>query len=77
MTTTEVKQKAVDLTKGELTLTRVDFILIGAILLLAGICIGLLTAPFTHGISLFSNNGNNNGNNCGNTGTPDNVCGEC
>ena len=77
MTITEVKQKAVDLTKGELTLTRVDFILIGAILLLVGICIGLLTAPFTHGISLFSNNGNNNGNNCGNTGTPDNVCGEC
>lgn len=73
MTTTEVKQKAVDLTKGELTLTRMDFILIGAILLLAGICIGLLTAPFTHEISLFSNNGNN----CGNTGTPDNVCGEC
>ena len=77
MTTTEVKQKAADLTRGELTLTRMDFILIGAILLLAGICIGLLTAPFTHGISLFSNNGNNNGNKCGNTGTPDNVCGEC
>lgn len=74
---TQLKQKAADLTRGELTLSKVDFILIGAILLLAGICIGLLTAPFTHGISVFSNNGNYNGNNCGNTGTPDGVSEEC
>ena len=68
---TQLKQKAVELTKGELTVCKVDFILISAILLLAGICIGLLTAPLTHGISVFSNNGNNNGNNCGNSGTLD------
>ncbi len=73
MTTTELKQKAAGFTKGELTLTRLDFILIGAVLLLAGICIGLLTAPFTHGFSLFSNNGNYNGNNCGNTEMQDGV----
>lgn len=67
MTITKVRQKAVELTRGELTLTGLDFILICAVLLLAGICIGLLTAPFTHGISLFSHNGNNNGNNNGNS----------
>ena len=78
MTTTEVRQKATELAKGELTLTRLDFVLIGTILLLAGICIGLLSAPFTHGISVFSNNGNNNGNNCGNSGTwDDSGVGNC
>ena len=74
---TELKQKAVELTKGELTVSKVDFILIGVILLLAGICIGLLTAPLTHGISVFSNNGNYNGNNCGNTEKTDNGSEEC
>ena len=54
--------------KGELTLTKLDFFLIAAIMLLAGICIGLLTAPFTHGVSIGSNNGNNNGSYNGSTG---------
>ena len=61
--TTELKGRATDLVKGELTLTKLDFLLIGAICLLAGICIGLLTAPFTHGITIGSNNGNNCGSN--------------
>ena len=77
MMITELKQRAVDLTKGELTVSKVDFIMISAILLLAGICIGLLTAPLTHGISLFSNNGNYNGNNCGNTEMTDDSSEEC
>ncbi|MDE6846271.1 MAG: hypothetical protein K2J99_10980 [Lachnospiraceae bacterium] len=64
--TTELKERTVDFMLGDLSLTKLDFLLIGAICLLAGICIGLLTAPFTHGISIASNNGNNNGNNCGN-----------
>ena len=63
MTTTELKEKTTDFVKGELTLTKLDFCLIGLICLFAGICIGLLTAPLTHGVSICSNNGNNNGNN--------------
>lgn len=53
MTTTEVRQKATELARGELTLTRLDFVLIGTILLLAGICIGLLSAPL-HMVSVCS-----------------------
>ena len=64
---TQLKEKTTELMNGEITLTALDFCLIGAIMLLAGVCIGLLTAPFTHGISLCSNNGNNNGNNSGNS----------
>lgn len=69
MELTEWKEKAIDTIKGEVTLTKLDFFLIGAICLLAGICIGLLAAPFTHGIEIGigSNNGNNNtGNGCHN-----------
>ena len=62
MKVTELKEKTADLINGEITLTVLDFCLIGVIMLLAGICIGLLIAPFTHGISICSNNGNNSGN---------------
>ena len=61
--TTQLKEKTTDFMSGELTLTKLDFLLIGAICLLAGICIGLLSAPLTHGVTIGSNNGNNNGNN--------------
>ena len=44
-------------------MTGLNFFLLTAVLVLAGICIGLLTAPFTHGISIGSHNGCNNGNN--------------
>lgn len=63
--TTELRGKTVNFMQGGLTLTKLDFFLVSAICLLAGICIGLLAAPFTHGVSIASNNGNNNGNNCG------------
>ena len=59
---TKLKEKAADLVKDEITLTGLDFCLIALICLFAGICIGLLSAPFTHGICMWSNNGNNNGN---------------
>ncbi|MBD5509030.1 MAG: hypothetical protein HDR05_13570 [Lachnospiraceae bacterium] len=72
MTTTELKERAAELKemtgdfmRDEITFTKLDFCLLGAVLLLAGICIGLLTAPFTHGISIGSHNGCNNGNNNG------------
>ena len=68
---TKLREKTTDLISGEITLTVLDFCLIGLICLFAGIAIGMLISPITRGIqlSLFSNNGNdsanNNGNNCG------------
>lgn len=67
MELTEWKEKALDTVNGDLTLKKLDFFLIGAICLLAGICIGFLTAPLTRGIriAIGSNNGSNNtGNGC-------------
>ncbi len=60
---TELKERTTEFLKGDLRLSKLDFFLIGAICLLAGICVGLITAPVSHGISLFSHNGYNNGNN--------------
>ena len=75
MTFTELKERTCKTLEGEVTLSKVDFCLLGAVLLLAGICLGLLAAPFTHGISIGShngcNNGNNNGNNSGNANGDD------
>ena len=73
MTTTELKEKTTDLISEKITLTTVNFCLISAIALFAGILIGMLIAPVTKGIhlSIFSHNGNgsgnHNGNNCGST----------
>lgn len=63
MTKTELKAKVRELMDGEVTFSKVDFCLIGLSCLMAGICIGLLTAPYTHGITIGSNNGNNFGPN--------------
>lgn len=62
---TEIKKSAEKLFQGEITIGKKECWLIGIILLLAGITIGLLNAPLTHGvnISLFSHNWSNNGNN--------------
>lgn len=72
MTPTEWKEKALDTVSGELTLKKLDFCLIGAVCFLAGICIGMILAPFTHGVTVLSHNTNNgsgngskNGNNYG------------
>ena len=48
----ELKEKTSELMRGDFTLTGLDFFLIGAVCLLAGICIGLLTAPLTHGVNI-------------------------
>lgn len=71
---TALKEKTADFMSGDFTLTGLDFFLIGAICLLAGICIGLLTAPLTHGVNIGSNNGNNNGNNNGHNGSSCDAC---
>lgn len=84
--TTQLKERAADLKettaalmRGEVTLTTLDFCLIGAICLLAGICIGLLTAPLTHGVNVLShntNNGSGNGSKNGNNQYTDRGDGE-
>ena len=71
MTFTELKERTCKALEGEVTLSKVDFCLLGAVLLLAGICLGLLAAPFTHGVSIGSHNGCNNGNNSGNANGDD------
>lgn len=73
MTTAELKEKTTGLISEEVTLTTLNFCLISAVALFAGILIGMLIAPVTRGIhlSFFSHNGNgsgnHNGNNCGST----------
>lgn len=64
-TTAQLKEKTTDLMRGELTLNKFDFCLIGLICLFAGICIGFLTAPLTRGISI-NIGSNNTGNGCHN-----------
>ncbi|MCD7724198.1 MAG: hypothetical protein LUI12_01370 [Clostridiales bacterium] len=75
----EWKEKVCKAVEGEMTLSKLDFWLLGAVLLLAGICLGLLTAPLTHGVSIGigSNNGNYSGNTKGHApGRPDKeACG--
>lgn len=66
MNMTELKERTTQLMEENVTLNKLDFILLGAVMLLAGICLGLLAAPLTHGITLGSHNGCNNGNNNGN-----------
>ena len=67
-TMTEIKKSAEKLFQGEITIGKKECWLIGIILLLAGITIGLLNAPLTHGVnlSLFSHNWSDNGNSSGN-----------
>lgn len=64
-TLTELRKASVQLFEGELTISKRECWMMGAILVLTGIAIGLINAPLTHGvnISLCSNNGSGNGNN--------------
>ncbi len=50
--------------EGEVTLSKVTMWLACTTCLLAGVVYGLRKAPWTHGVTIGSNNGNNNGN-CG------------
>lgn len=69
----EIRKASEQLFQGEITISKRECWMIGAILLLSGIAIGLINAPLTHGvsISLASNNGSNNGNNSANNNTQD------
>lgn len=66
MNMTELKERTTQLMEENVTLSKLNFILLGTVLLLSGICLGLLAAPFSHGIAIGSHNGCNNGNNNGN-----------
>ncbi len=72
----KVKEASENMFEGDVTVTKRDCWLVGAILLLSGIALGFICAPLTHGvcINLFSNNGNDNGNNCGNGDGGDCCC---
>lgn len=65
---TEVKESTGKLLSKRLELSGGEWILVGAVLFMAGMTIGTLIAPITRGIqiSLLSNNGNNSGSNNGN-----------
>lgn len=52
--------------EGEVTLPKAMLWLVCAVCLMTGIVYGLRKAPWTHGVTIASNNGNNNGNNSGN-----------
>lgn len=67
----EAKKASVKLFQGEITISKRECWMIGAILLLTGIAAGLINAPLTHGVNigLFSNNGNSSANNNGNSNT--------
>ena len=76
MTTTDLRERATELKnmtgdymRDEITFTKLDFCLLGAICFLAGIFIGMLAAPLTHGVNVLShnvNNGSGNGSKNGN-----------
>ncbi len=67
-TAMELRESAKELWSGEVTITKRECWLIGAVLVLSGILLGILRAPAKNGFSwnLFSHNGNNRGNNNGN-----------
>lgn len=52
--------------EGEVTVPKATLWLACSVCMLAGIVYGLRKAPWTHGVTIASHNGNNNGNNSGN-----------
>jgi len=62
MNMTELKERTIGLMGQDVTLGKLDFMLFGTVMLLAGICLGLLAAPVTHGIAFGSFNGCHSGN---------------
>ncbi len=71
-----LEEKKQQLFDGELTITKIDFWLIVMLVFTVGVLYGLLKAPWTHGVTIGSNNGNNNytGSDCD---CDDCDCGEC
>lgn len=64
-----------DLFIGEVEINKRELWMLGGLCFFAGIAIGLLKAPWTHGVTIGSNNGNHNGsNNCGRTDSDEGEC---
>lgn len=61
----EVKKESEKFFQGELTISKRDCWLIGAILVLLGVAIGFINAPLTHGININIASGNASGNRTG------------
>ena len=72
-TWTGVKETSVDMLRSEYLVTGKECFLAGICLVLIGMVIGLLCAPYTHGVNvtLGSHNGCNNGNNSANNSNGD------
>ena len=69
----EVKKSSEKFFEGEITISKKECWLIGAILVLAGITFGLINAPLTHGINIsIGSNNQGNGSYNGNQDTDDN-----
>ena len=58
----KIKELINKLFHGEVTITKRELWLIGLICLLAGVVYGLVRAPWTHGVTIGSHNGNYSGN---------------
>lgn len=54
-----MKEKITKMFAGDFTISRREFWIIVAACTLFGMVVGLLKAPFTHGVTIGSNNGNN------------------
>lgn len=64
-TLAEAKKASVKFFEGELTISKRDCWLIGAILVLLGVAFGFIYAPLTHGININIASGNASGNRTG------------
>lgn len=62
MTIIALKKLARQCFEGDVAMPKIMFWMAGTICLLAGMVIGLTSAPMTHGVRIGCNNGNNNGN---------------
>lgn len=56
-----MKEKIISLFKGEVTISKLDLWLIGGLCLFTGVVFGLVKAPWTHGVTIGSYNGNGYG----------------
>lgn len=54
-----MKERILNVFKGEMTIGKMNVWLIGGVCFFAGITFGLLKAPWTHGVTIGSHNGNN------------------
>ena len=69
----EVKKSSEKFFEGEITISKKECWLIGAILVLVGIAFGFINAPLTHGINIsIGSNNQGNGSYNGNQSTDDN-----